>query len=55
MRIVTLESAGRMEKLCARDARGINFGHGPPLTERCDEAARGATTRRLTRAGQRKA
>jgi glyoxylase-like metal-dependent hydrolase (beta-lactamase superfamily II) len=26
-----------LEKLCARDVRRIYFGHGPPLTERCNE------------------
>jgi len=26
-----------LEKLCARDVRAIYFGHGPPLTERCNE------------------
>jgi glyoxylase-like metal-dependent hydrolase (beta-lactamase superfamily II) len=27
-------------KLCARDVRRIYFGHGPPLTERCNERLR---------------
>ncbi len=26
-----------LEKVCARDVRRIYFGHGPPLTERCNE------------------
>src|SRR4051812_5108962 len=26
-----------LEKLCARDVRQIYFGHGPPLTECCNE------------------
>jgi len=29
-----------LEKLCARDVRRIYFGHGPPLTERCNERLR---------------
>lgn len=29
-----------LEKLCARDIRRIYFGHGPPLTERCNERLR---------------
>jgi glyoxylase-like metal-dependent hydrolase (beta-lactamase superfamily II) len=27
-------------KLCARDVRRIYFGHGPPLTERCNQRLR---------------
>ena len=29
-----------LEKLCARDVRRIYFGHGPPLTEGCNERLR---------------
>ena len=29
-----------LEKLCARDVRRIYFGHGPPLTECCNERLR---------------
>ncbi len=29
-----------LEKLCARDVRAIYFGHGAPLTERCNERLR---------------
>jgi glyoxylase-like metal-dependent hydrolase (beta-lactamase superfamily II) len=29
-----------LEKLCARDVRRIYFGHGPPLTERCNPRLR---------------
>ena len=29
-----------LEKLCARDVRCIYFGHGAPLTERCNERLR---------------
>jgi glyoxylase-like metal-dependent hydrolase (beta-lactamase superfamily II) len=29
-----------LEKLSARDVRRIYFGHGPPLTERCNERLR---------------
>ena len=29
-----------LEKLCARDVRQIYFGHGPPLTERCNQRLR---------------
>jgi glyoxylase-like metal-dependent hydrolase (beta-lactamase superfamily II) len=29
-----------LEKICARDVRRIYFGHGPPLTERCNERLR---------------
>lgn len=29
-----------LEKLCARDIRRIYFGHGPPLTERCNARLR---------------
>jgi glyoxylase-like metal-dependent hydrolase (beta-lactamase superfamily II) len=29
-----------LDKLCARDVRRIYFGHGPPLTERCNERLR---------------
>jgi glyoxylase-like metal-dependent hydrolase (beta-lactamase superfamily II) len=29
-----------LEKLCARDVRRIYFGHGAPLTERCNERLR---------------
>jgi len=29
-----------LEKLCARDVRRIYFGHGPPVTERCNERLR---------------
>jgi glyoxylase-like metal-dependent hydrolase (beta-lactamase superfamily II) len=29
-----------LEKLCARDVRRIYFGHGPPLTERCNQRLR---------------
>ncbi len=29
-----------LEKLCARDVRCIYFGHGPPLTERCNQRLR---------------
>jgi len=29
-----------LKKLCARDVRRIYFGHGPPLTERCNERLR---------------
>ena len=29
-----------LEKLCARDVRRIYFGHGPPLTEHCNERLR---------------
>jgi glyoxylase-like metal-dependent hydrolase (beta-lactamase superfamily II) len=29
-----------LERLCARDVRRIYFGHGPPLTERCNERLR---------------
>src|ERR1700690_1372910 len=29
-----------LEKLCARDVRTIYFGHGPPLTERCNQRLR---------------
>ena len=29
-----------LEKVCARDVRRIYFGHGPPLTERCNERLR---------------
>jgi glyoxylase-like metal-dependent hydrolase (beta-lactamase superfamily II) len=26
-----------LERLCALDVRRIYFGHGPPLTERCNQ------------------
>jgi glyoxylase-like metal-dependent hydrolase (beta-lactamase superfamily II) len=29
-----------LEKLCSRDVRRIYFGHGPPLTEGCNERLR---------------
>jgi len=29
-----------MEKVCARDVRQIYFGHGAPVTERCNERLR---------------
>ncbi len=29
-----------LEKICERDVRQIYFGHGPPLTERCNERLR---------------
>jgi glyoxylase-like metal-dependent hydrolase (beta-lactamase superfamily II) len=29
-----------LEKLCARDVRRIYFGHGPPVTDRCNERLR---------------
>ncbi len=29
-----------LEKLCARDISRIYFGHGPPLTERCNQRLR---------------
>jgi len=29
-----------LEKVCARDVRTIYFGHGPPLTESCNERLR---------------
>ncbi len=29
-----------LQKLCARDVRRIYFGHGPPLTERCNQRLR---------------
>jgi glyoxylase-like metal-dependent hydrolase (beta-lactamase superfamily II) len=29
-----------LEKICARDVRTIYFGHGPPLTEHCNEKLR---------------
>jgi len=29
-----------LEKLCARDVRRIYFGHGPPLTENCNQRLR---------------
>ena len=29
-----------LEKVCTRDVRTIYFGHGPPLTERCNERLR---------------
>jgi glyoxylase-like metal-dependent hydrolase (beta-lactamase superfamily II) len=29
-----------LEKICARDVRAIYFGHGPPLTEHCNERLR---------------
>ena len=29
-----------LEKVCARDVRTIYFGHGPPLTEHCNERLR---------------
>jgi glyoxylase-like metal-dependent hydrolase (beta-lactamase superfamily II) len=29
-----------LEKICARDVRRIYFGHGPPLTEQCNERLR---------------
>ena len=29
-----------LEKLCARDVSRIYFGHGPPLTERCNQRLR---------------
>lgn len=29
-----------LEKLCARDVQRIYFGHGPPLTERCNQRLR---------------
>ena len=29
-----------LEKMCARDVRRIYFGHGAPLTERCNERLR---------------
>jgi glyoxylase-like metal-dependent hydrolase (beta-lactamase superfamily II) len=29
-----------LERLCARDIRRIYFGHGPPLTERCNQRLR---------------
>jgi ribonuclease/clavin/mitogillin len=29
-----------LEKLCARDVRRIYFGHGPPLTEGCNQRLR---------------
>jgi hypothetical protein len=43
MRIVTLE------KLCARDVRRIYFGHGAPLTERCNMRLR--ESQRMAAAG----
>ena len=38
----TYETAfiGALEKLCARDVRRIYFGHGAPLTERCNQRLR---------------
>jgi glyoxylase-like metal-dependent hydrolase (beta-lactamase superfamily II) len=29
-----------LEKICARDVRSIYFGHGPPLTENCNQRLR---------------
>jgi glyoxylase-like metal-dependent hydrolase (beta-lactamase superfamily II) len=34
------EFRAALEKLCARDVRRIYFGHGPPLTERCNQRLR---------------
>jgi glyoxylase-like metal-dependent hydrolase (beta-lactamase superfamily II) len=34
------EFLAAMEKVCARDVRTIYFGHGPPLTENCNERLR---------------
>ena len=34
------EFLSALEKLCARDVRRIYFGHGTPLTERCNERMR---------------
>jgi glyoxylase-like metal-dependent hydrolase (beta-lactamase superfamily II) len=34
------EFLAALEKLCARDVRQIYFGHGAPLTERCNERLR---------------
>ena len=38
-----------LEKLCARDVRRIYFGHGAPLTERCNETLR--ESQRMAAAG----
>ncbi len=38
-----------LDKLCARDVRRIYFGHGPPLTERCNQRLR--ESQRLAAAG----
>ena len=38
-----------LEKLCARDVRRIYFGHGAPLTERCNERLR--ESQRMAMAG----
>jgi glyoxylase-like metal-dependent hydrolase (beta-lactamase superfamily II) len=34
------EFLAALDKVCARDVRVIYFGHGPPLTERCNERLR---------------
>jgi glyoxylase-like metal-dependent hydrolase (beta-lactamase superfamily II) len=34
------EFLAALERLCARDVRRIYFGHGPPLTQRCNERLR---------------
>jgi glyoxylase-like metal-dependent hydrolase (beta-lactamase superfamily II) len=34
------EFLAAMEKVCARDVRAIYFGHGPPLTQNCNERLR---------------
>jgi glyoxylase-like metal-dependent hydrolase (beta-lactamase superfamily II) len=34
------EFLAALEKVCARDVRTIYFGHGPPLTENCNERLR---------------
>jgi glyoxylase-like metal-dependent hydrolase (beta-lactamase superfamily II) len=34
------EFLAALERICARDVRTIYFGHGPPLTERCNERLR---------------
>jgi glyoxylase-like metal-dependent hydrolase (beta-lactamase superfamily II) len=31
-----------LDKICARDVRGIYFGHGPPVTEQCNKRLREA-------------
>jgi glyoxylase-like metal-dependent hydrolase (beta-lactamase superfamily II) len=34
------EFLAALQKVCARDVRTIYFGHGPPLTENCNERLR---------------
>jgi glyoxylase-like metal-dependent hydrolase (beta-lactamase superfamily II) len=43
------EFLAALEKLCARDMRRIYFGHGAPLTERCNERLR--ESQRMATAG----